>query len=216
MRNTRTWLLVSLLVVAGLLAVSLVPPSGGANARSFDPDRVANLELRMWQAYYAKERLRLFGLLVVTLREQYRFSWAGATVTAFRLAKAAAAFGDATGNYERVLPDLVTAYEAIQDRTGESFSPPAVANAELAWWVARRVPGQDSPENVGRLIAEEYAAFYREPLNEMLEAGALRARAAALRDSQASRPDWSTIERMLTSSYRSLKSNIANLHADGG
>jgi hypothetical protein len=37
------------------------------------------------------------------------------------------------------------------------FDPRAVARAELAWWVARRTPGQDSPERIGRLMAEAYA-----------------------------------------------------------
>ena len=40
--------------------------------RAFDPDRLADLEVRMWQAYYAKERSRLVGLLVTMLHEQYR------------------------------------------------------------------------------------------------------------------------------------------------
>ena len=36
----------------------------------FDPDRLAILELRMWKAYYRRQGPRLFGLLVMTLREQ--------------------------------------------------------------------------------------------------------------------------------------------------
>ena len=51
--------------------------------RQFDPDRLASLEVRMWQAYYAKERARLFTLLVTMLHEQYRYPWATATIEAF-------------------------------------------------------------------------------------------------------------------------------------
>jgi hypothetical protein len=40
--------------------------------RAFQPDRLADLELDMWQAYYRDERLRLFRGLVTTPREQYR------------------------------------------------------------------------------------------------------------------------------------------------
>ena len=34
----------------------------------------------MWQAYYAKERVRLFTLLTTMLREQYHYSWATASI----------------------------------------------------------------------------------------------------------------------------------------
>ncbi len=51
----------------------------------------------MWQAYYAKERARLFALLVTLLHEQYHYSWATATLEGFHLARAAATFGDLRG-----------------------------------------------------------------------------------------------------------------------
>ena len=38
--------------------------------RSFDADRLASLELRMWKAYYRRQPLRLFALLVLANREQ--------------------------------------------------------------------------------------------------------------------------------------------------
>ena len=69
--------------------------------------RLASLELRMWQAYYAKENVRLFGLLLSTLREQYHYSWAVAAREGFHLARAAATFGNARDHYDAVLPDLV-------------------------------------------------------------------------------------------------------------
>src|SRR5882672_3410388 len=36
----------------------------------FEPDRLALLELRMWKAYYRRQPARLFGTLVMGLREQ--------------------------------------------------------------------------------------------------------------------------------------------------
>lgn len=174
----------------------------------FNPDRVAALEAGMWQAYYEKQRVRLFSLLVTTLREQYGFSWPTATVTAFSLAKAAVTFGDATGDYERAIPDLTRGFARIQTATAARFEPPQVARAELAWWIARRTPGHDSPEQVGDLIAGLYSALYARPIEEMRDAGRLRARAAALRDAQATRPDWPTIATLLQHSYRSLHDRL--------
>src|SRR5262245_37133301 len=170
--------------------------------RQFNPGRLADLELRMWQAYYAKERARLFGLLVTMLREQYHYSWASATRQAFYFARAAATFGDLHGDYEQVLPDLEAGYATAKSWLGSGFDPAAVARAELSWWVARRVPGQNSAEQVGRLIAQEYALLYETSVERMAEAALLRATAAKLRDEQASQPDWVRIGQLLDASYR--------------
>ena len=75
MRRFRAVFLVSCGIVAAFaLAFVLTPPRGSRSMREFNPPRLADLEVRMWQAYYAKERLRLFGLLVTMLHEQYHYS----------------------------------------------------------------------------------------------------------------------------------------------
>jgi hypothetical protein len=202
-RRTRIAALVFVIVVGGAYAL-LAAPSGPRSIRQFEPERLASLELEMWQAYYAKENVRLFRLLVVMLREQYNYSWVTATREAFYLARAAATFGNARSNYEVVLPDLEAAYTIARAWTSAAYQPAAVARAELAWWVARRVPGQNSPEQVGQLIADEYALLYDMPPEALLESAVLRARAGALRDAQAAKPDWAVIERLLLESYQSL------------
>jgi hypothetical protein len=154
--------------------------------------------------------VRLFRLLVTMLREQYRYSWATASIEAFHLARAAATFGDLKGNYEVVLPDLEAAYEKARAWTNASFDAGAVARAELAWWVARRIPGQNSPEHVGRLIAEEYALLYETTAENVGSAALLRAQAAAMRDAQAERPDWAQIARLLRASYDELLAALAS------
>lgn len=147
------WLASGLVFVclgAALAYGLFAPPPGPRSLRQFDADRLADLEVGMWQAYYAKERVRLFGLVVTMLHEQYHYSWAKAAREAFHLARAAANFGDARGNYEAlVLPDLELAYGTAKDWLHAGFDPAAVARAELAWWIARRVPGENSAEHVG-------------------------------------------------------------------
>jgi hypothetical protein len=177
--------------------------------KQFEPTRLANLELRMWQAYYAKQNVRLFALLVQMLREQYHYSWATATREAFHLARAAATFGNARSDYEQVLPDLESAYTTARDWERGDFDPRAVARAELAWWVARRIPGQNAPEHVGELIADEYALLYGVAKPAVMSAGVFRAQAGSLRDAEAAQPDWSTIERLLQESYADLHRALA-------
>jgi hypothetical protein len=200
----RRLLLFALVLMVGIGAFALMPPGGSRSMRQFDSTRMADLELGMWQAYYAKERVRLFGLLVTMLHEQYHYSWARATREGFHLARAAARFGDLDAHYETVLPDLEQAYGQAREWMRAGFDPRAVARAELAWWVARRDPRQNSAENVGRLIAEEYSLLYEAPLDRVARAALLRAEAARLRDEGAARPDWEQVGSLLRESYRAL------------
>jgi len=201
--------LVIALVLAFGAAFALTPPRGPRTMRDFNPGRLASLELRMWQAYYGKQRVTLFRLLVVMLHEQYRYSWATATVEAFHLARAAATFADLKDHYEVVLPDLESAYATAKSWLHAGFDPQAVARAELAWWVARRVPGQNSAEQVGRLIAEEYALLYETSAERVASPAALRATAAKLRDDEAAQPDWGRIEQLLQQSYLELLAAVS-------
>ena len=204
----RRGLLVALLLAIGLLFVALRSPGGPRPLRVFEPDRMADLELDMWQAYYAHENFRLFGDLLTTLREQYGYSWARASLGGFYLARAARTFGDARSGYERVLPDLEYAYAMVKGQSGAAFDPAAVARAELNWWVARRVPGQDNPENVGRLIAVENALLFEVPIARVLEASTLRARAGRLRDEGGAAADWRVVSQLLHQSYEQLHAAV--------
>jgi len=107
-----------------------------------------------------------------------------------------------------VLPDLERAYAIAKMWTGASFDPAEIARAELAWWVARRVPGQDSSENVGRLIARENALLFAVPDARVLHASVLRARAGRLRDDGGAKADWPQVSALLHQSYRELHSAV--------
>jgi hypothetical protein len=212
---------VIVLLAASYWAVAVRAPSGPRSVRAFDPDRLAALEVGMWQAYYAKAKLRLFRLLVVMLREQYHCSWQRATVAGFHLARAAATFGDATGDYERVLPDLEAGYAAARACTGASFDPAAVARAELSWWTARRDPASGTGAHKNAVVAARmtalYALVYAAPAERVGEAARLRVEAADLRDRGAGAPalgraargvDWKGVSFLLHQSYRELRDAV--------
>src|SRR5262245_3706115 len=212
-RSARILVVIAVLAAFGGAFV-LTPPRGPRSMRVFEPVRLADLEVGMWQAYYAKQRFRLFSLLVTMLHEQYRYSWATATVEAFHLARAAATFGDLRGGYDVVLPDLEAAYTTARSWLRAGFDPREVARAELAWWVARRIPGQNSPQQVGALMAEAYALLYETSRESVARAALLRAEAGALRDAQAAQPDWETIRQLLRQSYRDLLTALSAGNAD--
>jgi hypothetical protein len=204
------FVLLGVLALGGVLAwgVFVHAPAGPRSARAFDPDRLADLEAEMWQAYYQKQNGHLFATLVKALREQFRYPWARAVRAAYHLARAASMFADSHEGYERVLPDLEHAYRIARDWTGAYFEPSQVARDELAWWVARRDPETWAPDNVGHLISVLYAHFYEAPMGSVERAGLLRARAAALRDAGGPSPDWPAVRGLLRDSYRSLHEGL--------
>src|SRR5262245_51954416 len=204
----RPLLSVAAVVTVAVYVLFVMTPPGPRSLREFDPDRTAALEVDMWQAYYKKQNVRLFRGLVTLTHEQFRYSWARALQASFHLGRAAARFATMRSEYETVLPDLEAGYTIARDWTRESFDPAAVAKAELAWWVARRIPGQDSPEHVGGLIADENALLYHVPRERVLEASVLRARAGKLRDIGGDNADWAEVSRLLVESFRKLHAAI--------
>ena len=191
-------------VVTVLLALGL---GIGFWSRSFrpDPNAIAAAETRMWQAYYAADPVRLHGELVMLLRSQFKASPEEANAVAQRLVMAAWKFETSADNYEAlVLPDLEAAFDQIRQLTKRSFDPKEAAKAELAWWVARRTPGQDSPQQVGQKIGAVYAILYGSDEPGFTEAGILRAEAGKLRDSQGPACDWRQVEALLQRSYQTL------------
>ena len=195
-------------LVAAVYGIFLATPEGPRSLRAFDPDRTAELELDMWQAYYAGRNVRLFSDLVTLNHDQYRYTWARAAHAGFHLARAASTFAKIRSDYDQVLPDLERAYSIAKDWTSARFDPKAVARAELAWGVARRVPGQDSPEQVGGLIADLNALLYDVPRERVLEASILRARAGRLRDEGGPRANWPEVGHLLHDSYRALHAAV--------
>ena len=200
--------LTALLVIA-IYAGCVATPSGPRDIRVFDAARTADREVAMWRAYYDKRNVALFRHLLVQTRDTYRCSWWTASRIAFSLGRAAATFGNRRDHYEQVLPDLEAGYARARAWTGAAYNPAAVARAELAWWAARRVPGQDSPEQVGALIADLNAQVYGVPRERVLEASVLRARAGKLRDEGGAQADWVEVSRLLHASYHALRAGVA-------
>ncbi|MBX3727713.1 MAG: hypothetical protein KF858_00890 [Candidatus Sumerlaeia bacterium] len=173
----------------------------------FDVAVVAAAEARMWRAYYERNTMQVGAEIITLLQSQFRLGVPEAQAIGVRLAQAAATFQNSRGDYETaVLPALEDAYARLARETDRTFDTKAAARAELAWWVARRTRGQDSAENVGKLIADYYAVLYGRTNNHIQRAGLLRAEAAVLRDTGS---DWERVESLLLDSYRALGAGLA-------
>lgn len=205
-------------IVLGVLAllvltVCVVAWSLGFRERGLnqtpDPVVLGQAETRMWKAYYGGNRTALASELVTILHEQFGLSLRTSGLVGRDLAKAAMTFAGRRGNYEaQTLPHLQEAYDRIHKATGGDWDPDKIARLELAWWAARRTPGENSPEQVGAIIAQQYAAIYGSTNEHVAQAGLLRAEAAHLRD-QGIQPDgWPKVEKLLIDSYTSLVRGI--------
>jgi len=192
------------------------PPAAPTWGRQFDPARLARLELRMWKAYYRRQALRLFGLLIEAEHEQAGASWPRAVAAAVWLTKGAVGFARSTGDYDRFLPDSVRGYRILG--VPSTVDVEEVARRELRWWVVRREIGLAAGEAAGEAIARLYAALYDVPVERVAEAGRLRGLAAEVRDRGATGdPDgptgrgrgyWPEVARLLDQSYVSLAAAI--------
>lgn len=200
----------AILLAGGVYELCYDAPAGPRTLKAFDPDRTADLEVDMWRVYYGQKNIQLFTDLTTMLHEQNRYPWATAGVAAYHLARAASSFAASHTGYELLLPDLEAAYATARNWTHADFDPAAVARAELAWWVARRIPAKDSPEQVGGLIADENALLYGVSRDRVLAASILRARAGRLRDDGGENADWAAVSDLLHQSYRQLHDAVAH------
>lgn len=184
----------------------------------FDADRLATLETRMWKAYYRRQPARLFGWLVVGLREQAGVSWPRTFLASLWLTKAAAQFARAEGDYDRFAPDIGRGYRTLG--MPDDVDALEVARRELRWWVVRRDIGLAAGSAAGDAITALYAAIYQLPESAVAEAGRLRGEAAEVRDrgaaadldgpTGAGRAYWPEVARLLRASYRSLQDAVSD------
>ncbi len=195
-----------LIGILGLLSLSALPIAWSDTSVKIDPVKVAAAETNMWRAYYSRNLIKLRIELISLLRGQFGFSYVEAMDVGKHLSSAAMTFESTKGNYKQtVLPDLVLAYSQLKNKLVADFDPEEAARAELDWWVARRTPGKDSPEVVGRLIAHLYAVVFGGNRSIFEKAGLLRAQAAHLRDRRGALCDWGKVEILLLKSYQALQ-----------
>ncbi|MDZ4815977.1 MAG: hypothetical protein SGI71_06885 [Verrucomicrobiota bacterium] len=189
--------------------MSLVTP----NLFAFDPGLVAKSETNQWKAYYEKQPLLLLVELASTLQNQFGLNEKDAGAVAQLFMHAAMGFRTSSLDKKTIQVELMAGYNIIQKASGLNFDPAEVARAEFAWWIARRTPGQDSSEQIGRLISDLYKTIYGKSNPDIIHAAMKRAEAAHVRDSSASKgqTDWVTVEKLLVESYTSLKKGTAAL-----
>jgi hypothetical protein len=201
-------LLFAAVLLAGWVAYDLYSPLK-IDIRNFDADEVARLDTAMWRSYYGRRRFQLYTELTELLQKQYRLPFWRRQLTAVYAARAAFVFkdGSSRADYERALPDLENFYGEIHALSTTDFDVHRAA--QLEWWIVHRERKKYREGDLARALAETAAEVYRQPAEDFLEHGRLRAEAMNIRDEKAEQDgvtgeDWQKIDDLLHRSWRSL------------
>lgn len=107
--------------------------------RSFNPVRIADLEYRMWVAYYLRRWTRVLAAMVSLLRLGFGTDWLVVLQGARLMLRAAQLWAPYPDND----PDGARAhmrelYALVRLRFGEPADPALAASLEIDWWRAHR------------------------------------------------------------------------------
>lgn len=185
----------------------------------FEPDRLAQTETAMWEAYYDRRPAKLFSLSVRLLQEQLGFSRGQALFNAYRLTRAAFVFkrGRNRPEYEQALRWLGPFYHTTHRHLKAGWNVQTVAESELEWWIIHRhdfEPGQTA--NLEKALTKLCALLYELPEADLTEYSRYRAEAMLLSDQgvraresgEPVTPDWPVIQTYLEQSYRALSDRL--------
>lgn len=192
-------------------------------------DRVARIETELWEAYYKREWLREFRLLIALHREFFRMSLPAATLASYEAARAAMAFAPLdTSDLAAARRYLIPYYEKVRRALGCTASATDLAERELHYWIVHREvarkrlaevtggrsiddPDLDEIEPVSDAFARLHAGLFNSTPEIMRESGVYRAQAAAVVDRISGRyspdvpADWARVEAYLRQAYRTIE-----------
>ncbi|MFY9851322.1 MAG: hypothetical protein WAK83_27455 [Trebonia sp.] len=123
----------------GLVGIWWDRAGSSIGLRSFDPVRIADLEYRMWVAYYLRRWTRVLAAMVSLLRLGFGTDWLVVLQGARLMLRAAQLWAPYPDND----PDGARAhmrelYALVRLRFGEPADPALAASLEIDWWRAHR------------------------------------------------------------------------------
>ncbi len=130
--------------------------------RSFDPFRVADLEYRMWVAYYLRRWTHVLAAMIGLLRLGFGANWVGVGRGAWLMLRAAQLWAPYPDNDpDGALACLGELYALVRLRFGEPADPARAASLEIDWWRAHR-ERQHAPDSAeaGDELVESVTRLY--------------------------------------------------------
>jgi hypothetical protein len=190
--------------------------------RSFDPHRIADLEYRMWVAYYLRRWTHLLAAAVRLLRLGFGTAPGRILRGAWLLLRAAqlwAPFPDNDPDGARArMHDL---YALVRLRFGEPADPALAASLEIDWWRAHRKrqhapdPGKTGDELV-ESVTRLYCYLFGETEAAVRPAAVHRVQAMDLSDQwvrEGCRPDSPLLPLERAALVRAYAALLAAVHS---
>lgn len=190
----------------------------------FDPNKVAYYEKAGWEAYYDRNWLRVFGLMVQLNREEFSMPLLTAIAAAIDIVRASLAFKPVENDLPAATAHLSRFYEKARRSTPLQTDAPTLARLEMDYWVVHRqlalarmnhsetfdpASSEDIAPMVEALVNLHAALFPGTPAS-IRRSAELRALAAKTVDritgkySDDFQKDWLLIENLLQQAYREI------------
>jgi hypothetical protein len=180
--------------------------------KKINPDKVAELDSDMWQAYYNHNFLKLFILLLRLNHESFGLDYFHTLQASYHSASAAINFRLNKGkeNPKIIIKKLKKFFKIISDNNINKFDYEKAAELEFGWWMIDRYPKlhQTSREEG---LARAMAAIYGVDYLKLAEYANYRAQAMVLQDeaeATGQEANWEKIKLLLKQSFNSLYINV--------
>jgi hypothetical protein len=189
-------------------------PRRGLDLSRLNPDQIAYYEKAGWEAYYDRNWLRAFGLMVRLIESQFRMPFPRSFLAALHTIRASIAFAPRDNDLDATLKHLERFYRMAARANHDSFDPRRAAELELRYWVVHRelaqAPDLDKRPLV-QSLADLHAALFGHTPAELWASAESRAAAAEAVDRITGRrsadvdADWRRVEEYLRRAYRHIK-----------
>jgi hypothetical protein len=186
----------------------------GFDMRRFNPEMIAYYETEGWRAYYDRNWLRAFGLMVHLSESQFHIPFPRSFLAVYHVIRASAAFVPRDHDLELVRRHLEQFYRIAAAANHGAFDSRVVADLELRYWVLHRelaeMPDADKRPLVECVAALHATLFGRAPA-DLWESALSRVQAATAVDRITSRrsidpaADWALVEANLRRAYTQVK-----------
>ena len=196
---------------------AVIQPSPSFDMRRFNPDVIAYYETAGWRAYYDRNWLRAFGLMVHLSESQFHIPFPRSFQAVYHVIRASVAFVPRAHDLDVVRRHLAQFYCIAAESNHGTFDPHAVADLELRYWVIHRelaaTPHADKRPLI-ECVAALHAALFGRASADLWESAVSRVAAANAVDQITSRrsldpaADWVLVESNLRRAYQQVKSAV--------
>lgn len=184
-------------------------------AYDFDPERVAHFEAAGWRAYYDRNWIKLFRLIVALCHEQFRIPFPMSWLAAYTIARASAAWVAVDHDEAAILKLHERFYQIARRYSGLEFDPRQAALLEERYWdVHRRLSGQPDKTEFIETMIELHSLLFNLSREQARESAELRVAANNTVDRITSgtstnpEADWARLEDDLRRCYRSIQNEM--------